>query len=77
MSSTAPQFFKNPIRYLRWSAVAKPAYFYSVLIGCTGPVIMVIAPPIRKYFGDERRPPIPMTYPIPKGPRTRPEGFDD
>ncbi|OCK79957.1 NADH-ubiquinone oxidoreductase 9.5 kDa subunit [Lepidopterella palustris CBS 459.81] len=78
MASTAPFFFRQPIRYLRWASHEKPAIFYSIVIGSAGPVIMVIAPPIRRYFGDEiSRPKIPLTYPIPKGPRQIPSGYDD
>ncbi|KAF2793978.1 hypothetical protein K505DRAFT_325068 [Melanomma pulvis-pyrius CBS 109.77] len=77
MSATSPAFYKTPIRYLRWASVNKPAYFYSIVVGLTGPVMMVAVPPVRRYFGDGPRPKVPMTYPIPKGPRPRPEGFDD
>ncbi|KAF2729806.1 hypothetical protein EJ04DRAFT_501646 [Polyplosphaeria fusca] len=77
MSTANPQFFKQPLRYLHWASVNKPAYFYSIIVGLMGPVSLIVVPPARRYLGDERRPKIPMTYPIPKGPRPRPEGFDD
>ncbi|ORX96842.1 hypothetical protein BCR34DRAFT_175955 [Clohesyomyces aquaticus] len=77
MSTVSPAFFRQPIRYLRWASINKPAYFYSIVVGCIGPIMMVVVPPIRQYMGDEQRPRIPQTYPIPKGPRPRPEGFDD
>lgn len=69
MSSTGgrapldPQFWKTPIRYLRWASVHKPAYFYSLAITALCPVMFVVAPPIRRFFGDGPRPVIPMTYP--------------
>jgi hypothetical protein len=63
MAQPAPQFWKTPIRYMRWASVQKPAYFYSIMIGLSGPVILVIAPPIRRYFDDGPRPRIPHTYP--------------
>jgi hypothetical protein len=63
MSQPTPLFFKTPLRYLRWASVNKPAYFYSICVGLAGPAIMVVAPPVRRYFGDEPRPKIPMTYP--------------
>ncbi|KAF2251789.1 hypothetical protein BU26DRAFT_602300 [Trematosphaeria pertusa] len=77
MSAPAPLFFKQPIRYLKWASINKPAYFYSIIIGLAGPAILVVVPPIRRYLGDERRARIPQTYPIPKGPRPRPSGFED
>ncbi|KAL1958680.1 hypothetical protein VTO42DRAFT_4023 [Malbranchea cinnamomea] len=72
-----PFFWSQPFRYMRWAAHERPAIFYSVLLGSLGPVFLVTLPPIRRYFGDETPPPIPMTYPIPPGPRQIPKGFDD
>ncbi|KAF2868168.1 hypothetical protein BDV95DRAFT_580366 [Massariosphaeria phaeospora] len=63
MAAANPLFFKTPLRYLRWASINKPAYFYSIIIGCIGPVMMVVVPPVRTYLGDGRRPRIPMTYP--------------
>ncbi|KAF2084864.1 NADH-ubiquinone oxidoreductase [Saccharata proteae CBS 121410] len=73
-----PSFWTQPIKYLRWASHEKPAIFYSIAIGCLGPVFMVAAPPFRRMIGDQvGRPKVPMTYPIPKGPRVIPEGYDD
>ena len=58
-----PFFFKQPLRYLYWASIHKPAYFYSILVGLTGPVLVVTVPPIRRYMGEEQIPKIPMTYP--------------
>ncbi|KAF2748233.1 hypothetical protein M011DRAFT_476841 [Sporormia fimetaria CBS 119925] len=77
MSGVTPEFWKTPFRYLRWAAIQKPAKFYSIAIGAMGPVTLVIAPPIRRYFNDGPIAKIPQTYPIPKGPRPRPTGFED
>ncbi|KAF1994274.1 hypothetical protein P154DRAFT_527181 [Amniculicola lignicola CBS 123094] len=78
MSAPSPRFFSQPFKYLHWASINKPAYFYSIIIGCAGPVMIVTVPPIRRYMGDEvGRPRIPQTYPIPKGPRPRPSGFED
>ncbi|KAF2714407.1 hypothetical protein K504DRAFT_2681 [Pleomassaria siparia CBS 279.74] len=77
MSAANPAFFKTPFRYMRWASIHKPAYFYSIMVGLAGPVMVVVAPPVRRYLGDGPRPKIPFTYPIPKGPRPRPEGYDD
>ena len=59
----SPYFFRQPIRYLRWASHEKPAIFYSCCIAMVGPVSLVVAPPIRRYFGDGPREKIPMTYP--------------
>ncbi len=59
----APFFWQSPLRYLRWSARERPAYFWSVAVGAAGPVILAVVPPVRRYLGDEDAPPIPMTYP--------------
>ncbi|KAF1941378.1 hypothetical protein EJ02DRAFT_434821 [Clathrospora elynae] len=76
-AAASPRFFQQPLRYLRWASINKPAYFYSIIVGCTGPIMMVTVPPIRRYMGEAQIAKIPMTYPIPKGPRPRPTGFDD
>ncbi|KAF2823167.1 hypothetical protein CC86DRAFT_76910 [Ophiobolus disseminans] len=73
----SPRFFQTPLRYLKWASINKPAYFYSIVVGLTGPVLVVTVPPIRRYMGEEQIAKIPMTYPIPKGARPRPTGFDD
>lgn len=59
----SPRFFQQPLRYLRWASINKPAYFYSIMVGCMGPVMVVAVPPIRRYLGEEQRPKIPLTYP--------------
>lgn len=32
-------------------------------MGGTGPLLLIVVPPIKRYVGHERRPAIPMTYP--------------
>jgi hypothetical protein len=59
----SPFFFKTPLRYLKWASINKPAYFYSIMVGCAGPVMLVTVPPLRRYMGNEQIPKIPMTYP--------------
>ncbi|KAF2155770.1 NADH-ubiquinone oxidoreductase 9.5 kDa subunit [Myriangium duriaei CBS 260.36] len=71
------QFVDAPGQYLRWAARAKPAIFWSIVVGAVGPVMMVAVPPIRARLGDGPRELIPHTYPIPKGPRNIPKGYDD
>lgn len=62
-AASSPRFFQQPLRYLRWASINKPAYFYSIIIGSMGPVLIVTVPPIRRYMGEEQIPKIPMTYP--------------
>lgn len=63
MSGVPKAFWGSPIRYLRWASHEKPAIFYSVLIGCMGPVLLVGVPPLRRAMGDQDPPRIPYTYP--------------
>ena len=58
-----PQFWSSPLRYLRWASHVKPAIFYAMVLGCSGPVSLVALPPIRRFFGDVDPEPIPLTYP--------------
>ncbi|GFF55432.1 NADH-ubiquinone oxidoreductase 9.5 kDa subunit [Aspergillus udagawae] len=74
---TTPQFWSTPLRYLRWASHEKPAIFYSLVVGATGPLMLVTLPPIRRFFGDVDPEPIPLTYPLPQGPRNSPQGYDD
>ncbi|EAW12729.1 NADH:ubiquinone oxidoreductase subunit NDUFA3 [Aspergillus clavatus NRRL 1] len=74
---TTPQFWSTPLRYLRWASHEKPAIFYSLIIGASGPLALVTLPPIRRFFGDVDPEPIPLTYPVPQGPRNIPRGYDD
>lgn len=58
-----PRFCASPLRYIRWASREKPAYFWSVVIGSMGPVLLVVGPPIRKRMGADIPAEIPMTYP--------------
>ena len=60
---STPLFWSTPLRYLRWAAHEKPAIFFSIIIGSTGPLFVAFGPPIRRYFGDVDPSPIPMSYP--------------
>ncbi|KAF2159691.1 hypothetical protein M409DRAFT_29853 [Zasmidium cellare ATCC 36951] len=70
-------FWSAPGSYIHWAARAKPAIFWSIVVGSMGPVFLVVVPPIRERLGDKKRPQIPLTYPIPRGPRQIPSGYDD
>ncbi|KZF23053.1 hypothetical protein L228DRAFT_268416 [Xylona heveae TC161] len=77
MSTVTPRFWSQPFRYMRWASHEKPAIFYSIVVGSLGPVLMVVVPPVRRALGDGPRERIPLTYPIPPGPRKIPSGYDD
>ncbi|KAI1190750.1 hypothetical protein F5B17DRAFT_427226 [Nemania serpens] len=77
MSSPGPRFWAGPLRYLHWSARERPAYFYSCIIGALGPVVLFTVPPTRRWLGYEEVAPVPMTYPVPTGPRKQLSGYDD
>ncbi|TDZ35966.1 NADH-ubiquinone oxidoreductase 9.5 kDa subunit [Colletotrichum sidae] len=77
MSAASPRFWAGPIRYCRWASREKPAYFWSVVLGALGPVQLALVPPVRKALGDDNAPPIPVTYPVPAGPRKQLTGYDD
>ncbi|KAK3115365.1 n19m, NADH-ubiquinone oxidoreductase 9.5 kDa subunit [Teratosphaeriaceae sp. CCFEE 6253] len=70
-------FWTAPGSYIHWAARRKPAIFWSIVVGCFGPVIVVVAPPIRRLVGDPPRSQIPLTYPVPRGQRSIPSGYDD
>ncbi|PFH62826.1 hypothetical protein XA68_11607 [Ophiocordyceps unilateralis] len=75
--SSAPYFWSAPIGYCRWALRERPAIFWSIVIGAAGPIAMPIVPPLRRYFGDVDAPQVPVTYPVPPGPRKVLSGFDD
>ncbi|KAI5861061.1 hypothetical protein GGS23DRAFT_598938 [Durotheca rogersii] len=77
MSSATPQFWAGPLRYLRWATRERPNYVWPVVIGAAGPVVLLTVPPTLEKLGYRRAPPIPMTYPIPPGPRKTLTGYDD
>ncbi|KAG6007381.1 hypothetical protein E4U21_006085 [Claviceps maximensis] len=74
---SAPIFWSTPLKYCRWAARERPALFWSVIIGAAGPIAIPIVPPIRRYFGDVDPAPVPVTYPVPNGPRKQLSGYDD
>ena len=61
--SLNPRFFSQPVRYLRWAAIEKPAIFWSLILGSMGPAMFLVVPPIRRVLGDDPIPKIPLTYP--------------
>nr|OQO22161.1 hypothetical protein B0A51_08364 [Rachicladosporium sp. CCFEE 5018] len=70
-------FWTAPTTYIHWAARAKPAIFWSIVIGCMGPLTLIVVPPLRERLGDPMRSQIPLTYPTPRGRRQIPSGYDD
>ncbi|KAI9314926.1 hypothetical protein BX666DRAFT_1964768 [Dichotomocladium elegans] len=63
---------------LRRFALEKPVIFWSFVIGSIGPVMVWTVPTIRReYFGYKGIPALPLTYPLPNGPRNPPAGYED
>ncbi|KAL7813867.1 hypothetical protein V8C44DRAFT_326519 [Trichoderma aethiopicum] len=60
---SAPLFWSTPLKYCSWAARERPAFFWSVVVGAAGPLLMPIVPPIRHMLGDVDPAPIPVTYP--------------
>lgn len=60
---STPLFWSTPLRYIRWAAHEKPAIFFSLVIGASGPLFLVGLPPIRRALGDVDPEPIPFSYP--------------
>ncbi|UKZ95735.1 uncharacterized protein TrAFT101_010551 [Trichoderma asperellum] len=74
---SAPLFWSTPLKYCSWAARERPAFFWSVVVGAAGPILMPIVPPIRHMLGDVDPAPVPVTYPVPAGPRKQLTGYDD
>lgn len=60
---STPYFWHQPFRYLRYASHAHPAFFWSVVFGTAGPVILFASVPVKRIFGIADRPKIPGTYP--------------
>lgn len=72
-----PVYYKQPFRWARYHAHTKPHFFFSVILGLSAPVLLLIAP-IRRKLVYEDHEPIPRVYPLPNRPRdANLAGFDD
>ncbi|KAK4151447.1 hypothetical protein C8A00DRAFT_45340 [Chaetomidium leptoderma] len=76
-AAVTPRFWAGPLRYVRWSARERPGYFWAVFIGALGPVSLLTVPPLRRAIGDPDAAPIPLTYPVPAGPRKTLTAYGD
>lgn len=63
MAGPYPLFWRQPFRYARWAAHEKPAIFYAIIIGISGPILLTASIPVKRAWGWQPRPAIPMTYP--------------
>lgn len=63
MSGIPQTFWSSPVRYLRWAMHEKPAIFWAIAVGSSGPPLLYTLPSIRRRLGDEDPPPVPHSYP--------------
>lgn len=69
--------FSNTFNYLRTSAHERPIVFYALLVGFSGPIAVVTVPRVRASYGWKPAERIPITYPLPEGPRKSVSGYED
>ncbi|KAJ6494841.1 hypothetical protein DFH06DRAFT_1260721 [Mycena polygramma] len=69
--------FRATYRMLQRHAHESPVLFYSVVLGLTGPAILITVPPIRRSMGHKAAEPIPLSYPLPNRPRRAVQGYED
>ncbi|ORZ31977.1 putative NADH-ubiquinone oxidoreductase 9.5 kDa subunit [Catenaria anguillulae PL171] len=62
---------------LRDLTVRAPYIMASFAIGGAGIGMALFKDPIRRTFGIVDAKPVPLTYPMPKGPRNPPAGYED
>ncbi|KAI9004188.1 hypothetical protein HDU85_007758 [Gaertneriomyces sp. JEL0708] len=62
---------------LRNNLYHHPTIFASFVLAIGGPLLLATVYPMRRELG--YTPPVdaPKSFPMPKGPRTRPTGYDD
>ncbi|KAI9635525.1 uncharacterized protein MKK02DRAFT_44215 [Dioszegia hungarica] len=64
-------------RYLQRAAHESPVIFYSLVIGFTGPLMVMTVPPIRKSMGWKPAERVPTTFPLPNRARQPVSGYED
>ncbi|WVQ82173.1 hypothetical protein IAT38_004301 [Cryptococcus sp. DSM 104549] len=65
-------------RSLQRFAHEKPIIMWSLIVGFSGPLMVLVVPPVRKsLFGYKIPEPIPKTYPLPNRPREAVTGYED
>ncbi|GMM36910.1 hypothetical protein DASC09_042350 [Saccharomycopsis crataegensis] len=76
--ASAPVYFKQPIRWMRYYAHNRPHLFFAVMLGAMGPVFLLGVGPLRRKYLYPDHTPLPQSYPVPKAPRNKDlKGFDD
>ncbi|KAH8914291.1 hypothetical protein BT69DRAFT_1188155, partial [Atractiella rhizophila] len=70
--------FQKTYARLHRYAMESPTAYWSIVIGCAGPVMLAVVPPVRRNLGYFPPPPVPKTYPLPDRPRDpNLTGYDD
>ncbi|KAF8581958.1 hypothetical protein K439DRAFT_189115 [Ramaria rubella] len=69
--------WRNSFRYLQRQAHEKPVIFFSLILGCIGPVLVVTVPPVRKSMGYKPAERVPTSYPVPNRARRPVQGYED
>ncbi|KAJ7639877.1 hypothetical protein DFH06DRAFT_1217497 [Mycena polygramma] len=78
--------FRATYRMLQRHAHESPVLFYSVVLGLTGPAILITVPPIRRSMGHKAAEPIPPLIStwisiildlVPNRPRRAVQGYED
>ncbi|WFD36804.1 n19m, NADH-ubiquinone oxidoreductase 9.5 kDa subunit [Malassezia cuniculi] len=77
MLSAAFKPFRSTYNYLRYAIHDQPVIFWAIVIGVSGPAMVVTVPRIRANFGWVPPEPIPITYPLPNRERKPVSGYDD
>ncbi|SHO76451.1 Uncharacterized protein MSYG_0789 [Malassezia sympodialis ATCC 42132] len=67
----------NTVHYLRKAAHERPVVFFSIIVGAIGPALVLTVPPMRMQMGWKPAERIPVSYPLPAGPREAVSGYDD
>ncbi|WFC98137.1 n19m, NADH-ubiquinone oxidoreductase 9.5 kDa subunit [Malassezia yamatoensis] len=65
------------ITFQRAAAHEKPTVFFALVVGFVGPVAVLTVPRIRASYGWKPAERIPISYPLPEGPRKSVSGYDD
>lgn len=52
-----------PLVHQQRNAHENPVIFYSVILGCVGPVLVLTVPPIRERLGYKKAEMVPTSYP--------------
>lgn len=77
MTSSAPAFWSQPLKFLRYSSHKNPHIVLSFILGITGPLAAVTLYSTREKYLFPDAAPIPAAYPLPEKRNPDLKGFDD